>query len=271
MAYPQPSSVTPVKNGQDFFRLTTPIVSSGDIYESEVSANAIVLGPDSDIARVQITYFNPDVSVGQSNAIVSPDRSLTGLVPAVNTENYISSFTQSNPRKGRVLVSLDDYYDPQFTPFTFGAGDSIARETPVLDLIAYFKGLPSVVPQRSDRTFVYQYFTAPTGGADSAWLVVPAYGRKSGFFTFANLDGSNTVTVNVLGVKLQPTNLGASVSLPPGAWTTQLDTVALLSGGTRQFTYKSSTHGLWDLFCIEFRNYAGAAMPTTITLSDDPE
>lgn len=266
MAYPQPSSVLPVKNGQDFFRLTTPIVSSGDMYESEVSANAIVLGPDSDIARVQVTYFNADVSVGLSNAIVSPDRSLTGLVPAVNTENYISSFTQSNPRKGRVLVSLDDYYDIRFRPSTFAGGDEIQFETPVLDLILYFKGLPSVIPQRSDRTFTYQYLETPAAG-QSSYVMIPAYGRKSGFFTFYNLDGVNTVTYHVLGVKLQPTGLGS----PAGGFTSSLATAALITNASAQYKYKSSTDGMWDLFCIRLQNYAGAAMPMTVTLSDDAE
>lgn len=269
MSYPQPSSVLPVKNGQDFFRLTTPIVSSGDIYESEVSANAIVLGPDSDIARVQVTYYNADVSVGLSNAIVSPDRSLTGLVPAVNTEHYISSFSQSNPRKGRVLVSLDDYYNIRFRPALFAGGDEIQFETPTLDLIFYFKGLPSVIPQRSDRTFMYQYFKTPAapGAGVSSWLVVPGYGRKSGYFTFQNLDGVNTVTVTVLGVKLQPTGLGT----PAGGFTSQLDTNALITNASDQYVFNSSTAGLWDLFIVRFDGYAGAALPTTITLSDDAE
>lgn len=269
MSYPQPSSVLPVKNGQDFFRLTTPIVSSGDIYESEVSANAIVLGPNSDIARVQVTYFDPAQSVGLSTAVVSPDRSLTGLIPAVNTENYISGFSQANPRKGRVLFSLDDYYNPDYRPTLFDAvNDSIQFETPNLDLIAYFKGLPSVIPQRSDRTFTYQYLKAPPGGGgNSAWLVVPGYGRKSGYFTLNNLDGITTVTYFIIGVKLQPTGLGS----PAGGWQSVLDTAALLTTGAAQYSYKASTDGLWDYFVIELRDYIGAAMPMTITLSDDAE
>jgi hypothetical protein len=257
-----------VKTGLDFYRLTTPIVSSGDIYESEVSANAIVLGPQSDIARVRVTYFDPNQPTTLlSQAVISPDRSLTGLVPAVNTEQYVSSFTQSNPRKGRVLFSIDDYYDQRFRPATFdGNVDTIAFEAPNLDVIQYFKGLPSVVPQRSDRVFPYQYFKTPTAG-NSAWLIVPGYGRKSGFFTFNNLDGLNTVTMRLTGVKLQPTGLGS----PAGAWQGALDNAALASNATRQYKYKSSTDGLWDLFCIELENYAGAAFPLTITLSDDPE
>lgn len=280
MAYPQPQSVLPVKNGQDYFRLTTPIVSSGDIYESEVSANAIVLGPDSDIAHVMVSYYDPNQMVGVvtstppnqvlgiSQAVISPDRSLTGLVPAVNTEKYITSFSQSNPRSGRVLITLEDLYDIRFRPATFVAGDTIAFETPNLDVIMYFKGLPSVVPQRSDREFNYQYFSPPTGGGTSSFIVVPGYGRKSGFFSFANLAGVATVTVTVLGVKLQPTDLGPAVSLPAGAWTASLDTGAILSGGVRQFKYLASSHGFWDLFCVRFENYVGDAMPTTIILSD---
>lgn len=270
MTFPQQSSTQPVKDGQQFFRLNTLVDSSGDLYESEVSALGFVLGPQSDIARVLITYMDPDNLPTQvSQAVVSPDRSFTGLVPALNTEHYPSSFTQSHPRNGRILISIDDLFDARFRPALFdGSKDSIAFEVPRLDLVQYFKPLPSVVPPRSDRTFTYQYFVPPLVGGESAWIMVPSYGRKSGFISLNNLDAINTVTVSVTGIKLQPTSLGT----PPGGSQGEiLAPTALISAASTMVKYKSSTMGLWDLFAIRLHNYAGAAMPISITLSDDAE
>lgn len=273
MSYPQLSSVKPVRDGQDFFRLKTQIVSSGDIYESEVGSNGIVLGPDSDIARVQVTYMDVDNDPTQvSSAIVSPDRNMAGLVPALNTLQYPTSFAQTHPRKGRILYSLADYFDLRFRPAGFGVGDSIVTEQPWLDVIQYFKNLPSEAPQRSDRRFVYQYLPAPFIAGDSTWLFIPAYGRKSGFFSFYNLDGVNTVTVSIIGVNIQPTSLGS----PAGGSQKSIMAapVAVITGASTTVVWKTSDAtygGLFDMFGIKLLNYAGAAMPIQITLSDDAE
>ena len=273
MTYPQPSSTKPVRDGQDFFRLKTQIVSSGDIYESEVGSNGIVLGPDSDIARVLVTYMDVDNDPTQvSQAIVSPDRNLAGLVPALNTLQYPMSISQTHPRRGRILYSLADYFNQRFRPSGFdGLKDSIVFEQPWLDVIQYFKSLPSESPQRSDRRFTYQYLSSPLTPGESSWLFIPAYGRKSGFFSFYNLDGVNTVTVSVIGVNIQPTSLGAPVG---GSQKAVLAATALITNSSTSFAWKSSdatNGGLFDLFGIKLLNYAGAAMPIQITLSDDAE
>lgn len=273
MTFPQPSSTQPVKDGQQFFRLNTLVESSGDMYESEVSALAFVLGPESDISRVRVTYMDPDNLPTQvSQAIISPDRSLTGLVSAYNTETYISSFAQTHPRKGRILISIDEYYNPRFRPGLFDAGgagtDSITYVSPRLDVMQYFKPLPSVVPPRSDRLMTFQYMALPVVAGNASWLMVPTYGRKSGFLTFNNLDGINTVTVTVTGVKFQPTSLGVPAG---GSQGTIMAANPLITNSAAQVKYLASTMGLWDYFAIQLGNYAGAAMPISITLSDDAE
>ena len=275
MTYPQLSSVKPVRDGQDFFRLKTQIVSSGDIYESEVGSNGIVLGPDSDIARVLVTYMDVDNDPTQvSQAIVSPDRNMAGLVPALNTLQYPMSIAgETNPRRGRILYSLADYFDQRFRPSGFnGVNDSIVFEQPWLDVIQYFKSLPSESPQRSDRRFVYQYVPAPLVASNSTWLFVPAYGRKSAFFSFYNLDGINTVTVSIIGVNIQPTSLGT----PAGGSQKSIMAapVALAANASTTVVWKTSDAtygGLFDMFGVKLLNYAGAAMPIQITLSDDAE
>src|SRR5574338_907595 len=269
MTYPQPSSTKPVRDGQDFSRLKTQIVSSGDIYESEVGSNGIVLGPDSDIARVLVTYMDVDNDPTQvSQAIVSPDRNMAGLVPALNTLQYPMSISQTHPRRGRILYSLADYFNLRYRPSGFGVGDTALFEQPILDVIQYFKSIPSEVPQRSDRRFTYQYLQPPFIAGNSTWLFIPAYGRKSGFFSFYNLDPLNTVTVSVVGMTLQPTSLGDGGSQKA----IMAAPVALASDTSTTVVWKTSDAsygGVFDLFGIKLLNYAGEAMPIQITLSDD--
>lgn len=266
MTYPQPSSVDPVLGGQDHFRLITEVVSPGDIYESEVSALAFALGPNSDVATVLITYFDPDATTMVGQAIISPDRDFVGRIDARNEAVYPGP--PSSGRRGRILFSLADIYDQRWRPDVFTADDQIAFEAPILDVIQYFTSEPSVESQRSDKAFRYQYFAIPTNPPHSSWVVIPSWGRKSGFFTFKNLDAGEIVTATVYGVKL---STSASPG-PAGAFQKSLATSAIAAaGGTFTYPWKSSADGAWDYFAISLLNYRGSAMPVTVTLSDDVE
>lgn len=263
MTFPQPNSVAPVLGGQQSFRLKTPLSSAGDIYESEVSSLGFVLGPDSDIANVLLSYYNGATNQ-VTQALVTPDRSLIGRIDARNEVQYPGP----GSRRGRILISVDDIFDPRWRPdgFNAGDGDVIEFEVPVLDVIQYFINPPSLIPPRSDRLFRYQYFRAPGGSPpQSSWIILPAFGRKSGYFSFKNLDNSDTITANVIGVKMST----SADPGPVGAYQVQLNTVAIIFGSSAEFVYKSSTHGLWDLMAIQLLNYNGEAMPTTVILSDD--
>jgi hypothetical protein len=272
MTFPQPDSRMAVLNGQEFFRLQTQLVSPGDIYESEVSALAVVVGPDSDMAKYLITYLDQE-AVGITNqVIVTPDRDIIGRIDS----RMDAIYPGAGARRGRILASLADLYDPSFTPtgFSAGAGDVIYYEPPNIDLLFYFKNPPSVTPQRSDRQFKYLYLTPPTVPGRSSFLVLPSFGRKSGFFTFDNLSLVDTVTVVIDGVILSPSAAPGTVA----STRRPLFTQALVAGNECGFIYKSSDAtgapnphgGLWDLFSIQLSGYSGDPMAITVTLSDDP-
>lgn len=262
--YPQPNSIEPVLNGQQAFRLTTPLAGGGDIYECEPSALAVAVGPNSDISNVEVTYFDDDSDSKVSSMIISPDRWFTGRIDARNEVLYPVS-----RKRGRILVAPSDIYDPTWTPLAFTEGDTIQYVTPVLDVIEYFVNPQAFTPQRSDRNFQFQFLEAPTLGppVGSAWIVIPAYGRKSGWFSFRNQDPAETIDVTVQGIQL-------STSASPGVRGTYektiMMTVNVLANSSTDFVFKSSEKGLWDLMAIELGNYRGNAMPITITLSDDP-
>lgn len=272
MTFPQPSSTAPVLGAKQSFRLKTGLVSSGDIYESEVSALAFVIGPDSDIANVQVSYFDEDSSTKVATALVTPDRDLIGRIDARNDVNYPGT----TPRKGRILINSLDIWDTSFRPAGFNAAnDVIEFETPTLDVIQYFVNPPSVIPPRSDKTYRFQYWTAPLNANGITYIGIPAFGRKSGYFTFLNRgNGIATIRTSIYAVKL-------STSDTPGAIASfgqLLDSADILTGADRDYQYKASTDGLWDMFIVGLGGGAGpfpyiatTAFPVTVTLSDDPQ
>jgi hypothetical protein len=260
MSYPQPSSVEPVLNGRQYFRLNTTCLGPGDIYESEVGSLGLVVGPDSDFARYLVSYYDEKAVGGVGNLILSPDRSTIGRIDARNDVVY----NGGQSRKGRILYSIADIYDPQFSPVGFDIDNDVMDiESPTIDVIQYFINPPSVIPQRSDRVFQWQYFSVPVA-THSAWLVIPAYGRKSGWFTFNNL-GAASVDIAVFGVKLS----SSASPGPVGAFQQSLFAATVGAGASNHYAFRSSTDGLWDLFAIKIKDYAGQALPLSVTLSDD--
>lgn len=268
MSFPQPDSVQPVLNGQQSFRLKTLLSSAGDMYESEVSALAFAIGPDSDLANVEITYFDPNAPGSVSRANISPDRSLVGRIDARNEARYPIG------RPGRILISPQDGYNSAWRPSGFnGANDAIAFVQPTLDVIQYFVNPPSLIPQRSDKTFTFQYLTVAPSGTGDTYLVIPAYGRKSGYFTFNNIgNGIASVRVTVLGLRY-----GESASPGPDAAVTGTVMAAtdLITASSTSAVFKASTMGLWDALVIKLGggglSYPGGAFPINVTLSDDPQ
>jgi hypothetical protein len=270
VTFPQLSSTAPVLGGKQFFRLKTPLASGGDLYESEVSALAFVMGPDSDIGAAQIAYYDDEEPGFVSTAIISPDRHVIGRVDARNDTVYPGR----GARKGRILISTTDIWDTSFRPNGYDPDlSTIEFETPILDVIQYFVNPPSVLPPRSDRTFRYQYWpTAPDTTDGITYIAIPAYGRKSGYFTFLNGDGINTITVSIDAVKLST----SAAPGPVGSFAQRLFNTDLLSGDDADYQFRASVDGLWDLFLISLGNgvglgYQGAAFPTAVTLSDDPQ
>lgn len=268
MAYPQPNSNAPALGGLDFFRLNTPSVSPGDIYESEQGALAFAIGPDSDISNVDIFYYD-DASPTRMNTFqISPDRGFAGRINARVNENY-----PVINRPGRILIAPANAYNPAWRPVS-GYTGIVEFIDPVLDVIQYFSAQPSLLPQRSDKSYVLQGTTPKAGDntLDQA-IVIPAYGRKYGSFQFWNNWGAN-VLLTVIGV-----SYGVGVTPTPNLYDTDYDkllyTTTLDLSTTRrgEFTYVASEFGSFDAFCVRLAsptvNTARMGFSTHITLSDD--
>jgi hypothetical protein len=267
MSFPQPNSIDPVLAGQDFFRLLTQLTSAGDIYESEVSALAFAMGPDSDLSAVEINYFNP-ITNNVELATISPDRSLIGRLDARNDITYPVS-----KRKGRILISIEDLYDPEWRPNGFD-DEEYEIIPPILDVIQYFTSPPSVVPPRSDRTFRFQYLKLPPNPTRRSIIAIPCYGRKSGYFTFRNADSVTDVPVTLGAVRFSTSEIVAGSGADGTAEELSLFTATLSQFASDSYVFKSSTDGLWDYFYISLGGnlltpYNGTAFPITVTLSDD--
>lgn len=271
MTFPQPSSDAPVLQSQQYFRLKTGLSSAGDLYESKVGALAFALGPDSDLASVNVTYLDVAAQSAES-FILSPDRAFVGRIDARNDVDYPN--TPGN-RKGRILISSNDMFDDSARPDGYvDADDVIYFVQPTLDVMQYFVNPPSVMPERSDKIFRFLYYPGAQDIVNGvSYLAVPGYGRKSGHFLFRNLNGINTVRVKVFGWKLSTSAAPGTV----GAVQSQLYSGDLLTQGTGEYFYLASADGMWDLFLISLGGGAAgfgydpaSPMPTTITLSDDP-
>jgi len=276
MSYPQPSSNAAVLGGSDFFRLNTRLVSPGDIYESEQGSHAFAIGPDSDIANVNVFYYDPASPASMNTFQISPDRSFVGTVNSRVTENYQTP----SPIPGRVLFAPADLYNPFYRPTALGysnVNDSISFITPILDVVQYFTPLPSIVPQRIDKTYEIERVEARgNAGNGVGWIVVPAWGRKSGTFLFKNCYTVD-LDVTLYGVKL---GISANQSVAPSLAfisTTVENTLMALTtqipGDTTLYTYRMSVSGQYDYFLMRYEAASilgtGFGATTHIILSDD--
>ncbi len=194
MSYPQPQADDYATNNYGAFRLNTPLSSPGDIYESPQGAHAFCVGPMSDVANINLMYFDDQAPNFQQFATISPTRSLVGLINSRNEARYSPA-----QRPGRILCWADDIYDPSFRPRAFASTtDSIEFVPPQLDMIQYFAPLPSLVTPRSDKSFVFQNYKVGAGGRD--YIVVPYYGRKYAYIQFTNRAPLTSNSFGIIGV-----------------------------------------------------------------------
>jgi hypothetical protein len=192
MTFPQTSPVVAVQNGQAYWRLFTELSSSGDIYESEQSARAFVIGPDSDIARVKVVYYdvqNPNIA---SEVIVSVDKPFIGRIDALGSQQYQSG------DGARILISHADISVPvgdnPFRPPTANPSPLATIETvqPFIDLIQYINEVPSFIAPRTDKVYQFGQLTNITD--DQQWFLVPFYGRRFGDVSVKTLGTTSGTT-----------------------------------------------------------------------------
>lgn len=206
--------IAAVQRGQEYFRLKQTVQSPGDIYELAESTKALYIGPDSDIAEVQVTYFNPDAPnlTSLETAVVSVNGPFVGRVDALNVTTV-----PTTGQPARILVSPVDIVDNAYVP----PGSLALRRFNIpaqLDLIAALRELPSIPEVRADRTLRFPQvpYRGQGVGADdgSTDLLVPIYGRR---MTTVQVIG-NGIDVNFFLVNLLPGN----PTIPRGVGTLHL-------------------------------------------------
>lgn len=249
MGYPQPQADDAVVGGENFFRFTSELSSPGDIYESTQSGYAFAVGPDSDLARIAVAYFDEQQATKMSQVVLSPERAFVGFLPSRNDAGYVPS-----QRPGRILFYSADFYNPDYKP----VGISVVNDTkviiaPVLDLIQYFSPPDSVTPMRSDRVFNFQKFTKGAVPASSVYLCVPFYGRAYAFLDFTNRDGA-AVTLEVRGVNLTTTTVAVNENQEKQL----LAPTAIADNANQQVFVRSATSGEYDYLVFKMT-------PTAIT------
>lgn len=175
MANPDVNSVL---TSQEYFRLKREVQSPGDIYPIDVSARAIYIGPDSDIAEVRIQYANADAPLGEETADVAINGPFVGRID-VDLNQQIPSTLQPQ----RILASPVDIVNNAYVRQT-GMLITPARRfniPAVIDVIFALKTLPAIPETRADRTFRFSqvpFEDASGPGNGSTDVVIPVYGRR---------------------------------------------------------------------------------------------
>jgi hypothetical protein len=200
VSYPQPNFDQYALNGYKFARLNTPLTSDGDIYESQQGAQGFAIGPDSDISKVNLAYFDDQVPRFMNQVAITPERSFPGFFAARNEVNYVPS-----NRPGRILMWSDELYNNTWSPSFIDVAGRIDFEVPVLDVVQFFAPAAQAMNQgRNDKEYWYDFIPAPANafGPNTWVLVIPFYGRR-----FCNLNLKTDETVQLTDIQVSITGL----------------------------------------------------------------
>lgn len=209
MSFPQTTAVNAIRNGQDIWRLFTPAESSGDIYEAEVSARSLVVGPDSDIGRYVVNYYdvqNPNIV---NMATFSIDKPWIGRLDALPARTYASGDV------ARLLISTDDLMPPTgFRPPTAAEEDAVEIVQPNFDVLFYLQENPTFIQPRANQIHLFEQLPGPLD--KSNWFLVPFYSRRFGEVTAKNLafGAAADYTLNVFGINFSNV-IAPGVGAPP--------------------------------------------------------
>lgn len=258
MSFPQPQADPYAVNNYGFFRLFTPLSSPGDIYQSTQSCHAVCIGPNSDIANVNVAYFDDQVQpTFLQTMTISPTRSFVGALNARND----ATFTPAN-RPGRIMFWADDIYDPNFRPRGFAPlTDTIEFVAPELDIVQYFALQTSLAPPRSDKSFVFQNYNIVGG---TGYLVIPYYGRKYCYVQFTNRDALIPNTFGIKGINYAITQ--DDTSNPYTQETVIHAPAAVAAGASVTVIITAQSVGVFDALMFSL-TLAGPA-PLRIVMSD---
>jgi len=263
MGYPQPNSNNPVlQQSLDFFRLKTIIASSGDMYETEQTSQFVAIGPDSDIARANVAYYDPNNGPSfLSTAEISNRRGMNG---SLYSQNVGGGLYQPSGRQGRTLLYPVDIWDPNYLPTGFSGGDTIFRYNPIFDIIQYFRQPPSFETARSDRLYTLQ--TGPAGRGNN-WLIFPCYGRSWMMIQFTN-QWVDPTTFEVRGVNFT-IETGSPALLSPQDQETSLIASASYNQGLGVSKVINSSVGEFDALAVNITTTVGAPIIALKILMSD--
>lgn len=200
MGFPQPSANDYALSGQDTFRLNTLLSSAGDLYESEQSGHAFALGPDSDISKVNVAYFDSQAEPSfMQQLAISPRRAWSGRIDAQNKQGlYMPSKVP-----GRILLWPDELYNADYLPTGFDpVTQTIQWIVPVLDVIQYFKPQSALQPSRNDKSYQIQNFLNTVA---ETHIMVPYYGRRYFMIEATNFTAAD-FTIRVFGLNFAITD-----------------------------------------------------------------
>ena len=215
MSYPPPNADQYSINGYKFFRLNTPLISDGDVYQSQQGAQGFAIGPDSDVSKVNIAYFDDQVPNFLNQIAITPERSFPGLIAAQNDKTYAPANTP-----GRILIWSDELYNPTWSPSFIDIAGRIDFEVPVMDVVQYFAPAGNAMNQgRNDKEYWYPFLNAPANafGPNTWVIVIPFYGRRYFSMNFQS-DGTvqtADIQVTINGLHYKPgTNETAATAVP---------------------------------------------------------
>ena len=243
-----------VLRSQEFFRIKQDLQSSGDIFEVDVGTRAIYLGPDSDIAEVKATYFNPNEPGALQTTTISPGAPFVNRLDANN-----ATLVPSTGTPGKIFLTPVDIID-NILP-TLNPGTPRLLVKPRIDVIAALtSGLPSLPQARSDLSLRF-----PVNYTSLLEIIIPAYNRRLvsisiGTPAFTSLDYIVSALTLTPSSFLNFKTLASGVQPPTNP-----------SQVTISEVFTASTVGTFDLLRIRFGPgaFPGAySADLTIRLSD---
>lgn len=237
MAYPQPSAEKYVVSGYEFFRLNTPLLSDGDIYQSEAGAKAFAIGPESDIATVNLAYYDTQAQGFMNQIAITPQRPFAGRLDA----NLMQQYTPSN-RPGKILMWPGELFNSNITPPGWvEANDRLDIVSPRLDVIQFFSPPAALPGLRNDKTFFTQNVPWPTAKYN---LAIPYFGRRYANVTLMNVSGVG-FTFNLFGLTFLYGTDSVLTTIDGG--------VTVAFGGTPyRKVVKATTDGMFDMLLLQF-------------------
>lgn len=254
MSFPQTRADREVLASKDFWRLRTPLDSSGDIYELDTSARAFTIGPQSDVPQARVTYFDPQQPGAVQDLIVSIDAPFIGRIDALLDEAYPTTGggggATSAPSAARAFISPVDIIQNAYRPQFLIAGENLFYPQPQLDFITYLSSEPAGVPAKREAK-EYRLLVPIAGGGptNSAWFVIPHYGRK--YFAAVATAVPPGYEMRVSGINLRAAGASSfTETYVPSAVFTPISLGATVA---TTIEVKASLHGFFDLIQVEIK------------------